>query len=124
MNYQKSSYQKNLEATLLFVDISKAFNSIHKGKMEKALLAYGLPKETVVAIMISYKTMKTKLIVHLKNENSCLFTRWRLFRNIHLSLAKRYISAKCVLDYVIRMSKDIKIIVSYKHNKKTNMSHR
>ena len=30
----------------------KAFDSIHRGKMEQIILAYGLPKETVVAIMI------------------------------------------------------------------------
>ena len=31
---------KNLEATLLFVDFTKTFDSIHKGKMEQILLAY------------------------------------------------------------------------------------
>ena len=34
---------KNLQATLLFVDFTKAFDSIHRGKMEQILLAYGLP---------------------------------------------------------------------------------
>ena len=43
---------KNLQATLLFVDFTKAFDSIHRGKMEQILLAYGLPKETVAAITI------------------------------------------------------------------------
>ena len=39
---------KNLQATLIFVDfIFKAFDSIHRGKMEQILLAYGIPKETV-----------------------------------------------------------------------------
>ena len=38
---------KNLEATILFVDFAKAFDSIHRGKIEQILLAYGLPKETV-----------------------------------------------------------------------------
>ena len=33
---------KNLQATLLFVDFTKAFDSIHRGKMEQILLAYGL----------------------------------------------------------------------------------
>ena len=42
--------KNNLEATILFVDFSKAFDSIHSGKMEQILLAYGLPKETVAAI--------------------------------------------------------------------------
>ena len=52
---------KNLQATLLFVDFTKAFDSIHRGKMELILLAYGLPKETVAAIMILYKNTKVKV---------------------------------------------------------------
>ena len=47
-------WAKNLQTTLLFVDFTKAFDSIHRGKMELILLAYGLPKETVAAIMILY----------------------------------------------------------------------
>ena len=31
---------KDLQATILFVDFSKAFDSIHRGKMEQILLAY------------------------------------------------------------------------------------
>ena len=52
---------KNLQATLLFVDFTKAFNSIHRGKMEQILLAYGLPKETVAAITILYRNTKMKV---------------------------------------------------------------
>ena len=52
---------KNLPATLLFVDFTKAFDSIHTGKMEQILLAYGLPKETVAAIMILYRNTKVKV---------------------------------------------------------------
>ena len=52
---------KNLEATKLFVDFSKAFDSIHRGKMEQILLAYSLPKETVAAIMMLYKNTKVKV---------------------------------------------------------------
>ena len=48
----------NCEATLLLVDFSKAFDSIHRGKMEQILLEYGLSKETITAIMMLYKTMK------------------------------------------------------------------
>ena len=47
--------QKNLQATLIFVDFTKAFDSIHRGKMEQILLAYGIPKETVAAVMILYR---------------------------------------------------------------------
>ena len=52
---------KNLQATLLFVDFTKAFDSIHRGKMEQILIAYGLPKETVAAIMILYRNTKVKV---------------------------------------------------------------
>ena len=52
---------KNLQATSLFVDFTKAFDSIHRGKMELILLAYGLPKETAAAIMILYKNTKVKV---------------------------------------------------------------
>ena len=52
---------KNLKATLLFVDFSKAFDSIHKGKMKQILLAYGLTKVTVTAIMMLYKNIKAKV---------------------------------------------------------------
>ena len=53
---------KNLEATLLFVDFTKAFDSIHRGKMEQILLAYGLPKETIAAITILYRNTKVKVL--------------------------------------------------------------
>ena len=52
---------KSLQATLLFVDFTKAFDSIHRGKMELILLAYGLPKETEAAIMILYRNTKLKV---------------------------------------------------------------
>ena len=52
---------KNIEATLLLVDFSLAFDSVHRGKMEQILQAYGLPKETVTAIMMLYRNMKAKV---------------------------------------------------------------
>ena len=52
---------KTLQATLLFINFPEAFDSILKGKMEQILLAYGLPKETVAAIMMLYKNMKVKV---------------------------------------------------------------
>ena len=36
---------KNQQATLLLVDFIKAFDSIHRGKMERILRAYGKPEE-------------------------------------------------------------------------------
>ena len=52
---------KNLEATILFVDFSKAFDSIHKEKMEQILPANCLPKETVAAVMMLNKNTKVKV---------------------------------------------------------------
>ena len=54
-------WAKNLLVTLLFVDFIKAFDSIHRGKMEQILLAYSLPKETIAAIMILYRNTKVKV---------------------------------------------------------------
>ena len=51
---------KNLEAIILF-DFSKVFDTIHREKMEKILLTYGLPKETIAVIMMLYKNMKVKI---------------------------------------------------------------
>ncbi len=51
---------KNLQVTLLFVDFIKA-DSIHRGKMEQILLAYGLPKETIAAITILERNTKVKV---------------------------------------------------------------
>ena len=52
---------KNLQATLIFVDFTKAFDSIHREKMEQILLAYGIPKETVATITILYRNTKVKV---------------------------------------------------------------
>ena len=52
---------KNLLATLVFVDFTKAFDSIHKRKMEQILLAYGLPKGTVAAITILCRNTYVKV---------------------------------------------------------------
>ena len=50
---------KSLEATILFADFT--FDSIHRGKMEQILLTYGLPKETVAAIMMLYRNTKVEV---------------------------------------------------------------
>ena len=64
---------KNLQVTLLFVDFTKAFDSIHRGKVEQIQLAYGLPKETVTAITIH------------QSENT--FTGWRHRTLRHCSMS-------------------------------------
>ena len=62
---------KNLKVTLLFVDFSKAFNSIHRGKMELIHPVYSLYKETVTAIMMLYKNRIVK--VHSLDGDSDFF---------------------------------------------------
>ena len=56
---------KYLPATILFVDFTQAFDSIHSGKMKQILLGYGVSKETITAITILYKN--TKVIVSSPN---------------------------------------------------------
>ena len=52
---------KNLQTTILFVDFTKAFYSILRGKIEQILQGYGIPKETVAAITILYGNTKVKV---------------------------------------------------------------
>ena len=57
----ESERAKNLQVTILFVDFTNAFDSIHREKMEQILLTYSLPKETVAATMILYRNTKVKV---------------------------------------------------------------
>ena len=63
---------KNLEATILFVEFAKVFDSILRGKMEQILLVHSLTKETVAAIMMLYKNTKVK--IHSRMETHTTFT--------------------------------------------------
>ena len=63
--------QKTSKITLLFVDFSKAFNSILRGKMEQILLAYNLHRKTMAAIRMLYKNMK--VTVCSPDENTDFF---------------------------------------------------
>ena len=67
----------------LFVDFSKAFDSKHRGKMEQILLAYGLPKETITAIMMLYKNTKVK--VHSPDRDRFLWHCYRCTARGHIS---------------------------------------
>ena len=52
---------KNLEVTISFVAFAKAFDSIHRGKIEQILLTYSLCKKTIAAIMMLYRNTKVKV---------------------------------------------------------------
>ena len=62
-NSKSCMCKKNLEATILFVDFSQVFDSIHIGKKKQILhaYAYAFPKETVAAIMMLYTNTKVKV---------------------------------------------------------------
>ena len=92
---------KNLEAKTLFVDFTKAFDSIHSGKIKQILLAYGLPKETVAAIMMLYRNTQVKLRSPDGDTDYFNIVVGVLQRD---TLA-RYLFIIC-LDYVLRTSID------------------
>ena len=55
---------------MYLIDFSKAFDSIHRGKMEQILLANGLPKETIADIMMLYKNTKVKSVPRMDNQTT------------------------------------------------------
>ena len=48
----------DLEAVILFVDFSKAFDSANQGKMTEIKKSYGILEETITATMMLYKNTK------------------------------------------------------------------
>ena len=84
------------------MDFSKAFDSIHLGKMEEILLAYGIPQETVSAIMILRKN--TKSMVRSPDGDTDYFDI--LAGVLQGDTLAPYIFVIC-LDYVLRTSADI-----------------
>ena len=50
--------KQKLPAVIIFVDFSKAFDSIDRSKMEQVLEAYGIPNEMIKVIMIMYKNTR------------------------------------------------------------------
>ena len=92
---------RQMPATLLFIDSSKAFDSGYKGKMEKILLAYGIPKEIVAAIMILYRN--TKSMVRSPNGDTEFFDI--LAGVLQGDTLAPFLFVIC-LDYVLRISVD------------------
>ena len=54
--------RKHLKAVILFVDFSKAFDSVHRGKMLKILKAYDIPDQLVQAIDKLYESTRAKVV--------------------------------------------------------------
>ena len=94
-------HAKNLEATILFVNFTKAFDSIHRGKMEQILLTYGLPKETITAIMMLYRNTKVK--VHSLDGDTDYFNIVACV--LQGDILTPYLFVIC-LDYMLRTSID------------------
>ena len=57
----RQTTERNKQHRRRHVPPNMAFDSIHRGKMEQILLAYGIPKETVAAITILYRNTKVKV---------------------------------------------------------------
>ena len=53
---------KNLSAVMVFIDFSKAFDSIDRKKMIQILSAYGIPKKILAAIEVMYSETFAKVI--------------------------------------------------------------
>ena len=100
--YPELAHYQELFTYLDVIDFSKAFDSIHRGKMEQILLTYGLPKETVAAIMMLYKNTKVK--VHSQDRDTDYF-------NIVAGVLQGDTIAPYLfiirLDYVLWMSIDL-----------------
>ena len=73
---------KYFEVIVLFVDLSKPFDSIHGGKMDQIFPAYDRPKQTLTTIMMIYK-----------NESKSLLAGWTHMRLWHhrRCVARRHI---------------------------------
>ena len=110
---------KNLPATLLFIDFSKAFDSIHRGKMKDILLAYGIPHETVNGIMMLYKD--TRSLVRSPDGDTSFFdiTAGVLQGD---TLAP-FIFVIC-LDYILRKSIDENLDLGFTLDKKRSRRHK
>ena len=62
----------NLKCVLLFVDFSKAFDSVHKGKMMKILASYGIPSRIFDAISKFYEKFYKVLTPEGETDNRLL----------------------------------------------------
>ena len=54
--------RNNVSATIVFVNFSKAFDSVHRAKIMQILKAYGIPNELVNAIKKLYEGTRAKVL--------------------------------------------------------------
>ena len=52
----------NLKSVIVFVDFSKAFDSVHRGMMLKILKAYGIPPQIIQAISKLYEGTRARVV--------------------------------------------------------------
>ena len=74
---------KNLKAVLIFVDFSKAFDSIHRAKLEEVLEAYGIPQETILAIMTLYRNTLAQWFASQMGTQNFLIFLLKFFKETH-----------------------------------------
>ena len=92
---------KNLEAITLFIDFSKAFDSIHREKMSEILSAYGLPQKIIQAIKMLY--INTKSMVRTPDGDTDFFEI--VAGVLQGDTLAPYLFIIC-LDYALRISAD------------------
>ena len=91
---------EGIKSTLLLVDFSKAFDSMHQVKIWKKLLEHGIPKEKVDAFMILYYKTPSVVSSSVRNTELLWHNSWRhLSGHIYLAL---FIFIIC-LEYVPKM---------------------
>ena len=96
-------FLRKIRTTLHIIwKFSKAFDSIHRGKMEQIQHAYGLLKETVAGMMILYKNLKA-MAGSLNGDMNFFEIVAGVLKGDTLA---SYLSIMC-LDYILQMSIDL-----------------
>ena len=93
---------KDLTASFIFVDFSKAFDTVHRGKMKEILAAYGIPQDMVNAIMVLYND--TQAMVRSPDGDTDLFD---ILSGVLQGDTLAPLLFIICLDYVLRTSIDL-----------------